>query len=248
MKVFFDKKFYESYTQDPAAERGRMESIVNSIESIADFQDISPATRDDILLAHSMEHINSVVYQGLYQIAALSAGGAIMAAKAGMIAPCFALIRPPGHHASYDSCWGFCYFNNMAIALRVLRRERKIKSAFILDFDLHFGDGNVNILESEAEIYNPPEDDRRDYMLGVEKVLSGLKTDVIGISAGFDHHIDDWGGLLRTEDYFKIGEMAARAAYASDAGCFAILEGGYNHLVLGQNVRAFLKGMESNKS
>lgn len=245
MKVFFDKKFYETYTHDPAAERGRMESIVNAIESFVDFQEISPATRDDILLAHSKEHINSVVYEGVYPVAALSAGGAIQAARLGLIEPCFALIRPPGHHASYDSSWGFCYFNNMAIALRVLRQDRKIKSAFILDFDLHFGDGNVNILDGEAQIYNPPEDDRVEYMLGVEKILSGLKADIIGICAGFDHHVDDWGGLLTTDDYFKLGKMAVAAARACNAGCFAILEGGYNHVVLGHNVKAFLMGMES---
>lgn len=246
MKVFFDKKFYESYTHDPAAEPGRIESIVNSIESFVEFEEIKPAARDDILLAHSKEHINNVVYEGLYPIAALSAGGAIQAAKLGLTEPCFALIRPPGHHASYDSCWGFCYFNNMAIALKVLKRDGKINSAFVLDFDLHFGDGNVNILaESWVSIYNPPEDDRDLYMQGIKKILSGIEVDIIGISAGFDNHVDDWGGLLTTEDYFNIGAMAAGAARACNGGCFAILEGGYNHVVLGHNVKAFLKGMES---
>ncbi len=84
--------------------------------------------------------------EGVYDIAALAAGGAIQTAAIGLTEPCFGLIRPPGHHASAASSWGFCYFNNMAVALEKLYREKKIGTAFILDFDLHFGDGTVNIL------------------------------------------------------------------------------------------------------
>jgi len=58
--------------------------------------------------------------------------------------PSFGLIRPPGHHASPDSCWGFCYFNNIAIAIRRLIDEGRVKKALIIDFDLHFGDGTFN--------------------------------------------------------------------------------------------------------
>jgi acetoin utilization deacetylase AcuC-like enzyme len=63
--------------------------------------------------------------QGLYKIASLAPGGALRAAQMGLSEPCFALIRPPGHHASAASSWGFCYFNNMAVALETLRRQKK---------------------------------------------------------------------------------------------------------------------------
>ena len=69
------------------------------------------------------------------------------------------------------------------------------------------------------------------------------KADIIGISAGFDNHMDDWGGLLSTEDYFDIGRMTKEASAQSGGACFAILEGGYNHKVLGQNVCALINGM-----
>jgi acetoin utilization deacetylase AcuC-like enzyme len=68
--------------------------------------------------------------------------------------------------------------------------------------------------------------------------------DVIGISAGFDHHAEDWGGLLETSDYYEIGKMAALASRRAGAGLFALLEGGYNHQVLGRNVWALIQGME----
>jgi acetoin utilization deacetylase AcuC-like enzyme len=40
--------------------------------------------------------------------------------------PAFAVIRPPEHHASADSCWGFCYFNSVAISLLEGGYNRKV--------------------------------------------------------------------------------------------------------------------------
>ena len=51
--------------------------------------------------------------------------------------------------------------------------------------------------------------------------------------------------LLETEDYFAIGTMVRQTARASGGGCFAILEGGYNHDVLGHNVAALIDGLSS---
>jgi acetoin utilization deacetylase AcuC-like enzyme len=246
LKVFFHSDFYQVYTSDPAAGEGRMEAVVNALSGSVEWMDISPASREDIALAHSNQHIENIRADGLYHISSLAAGGAIQAAETGLREPCFALIRPPGHHASENSSWGFCFFNNMAIALEALKNRNKIKSAFVLDFDLHYGDGNVNILGQKdwVTIYNPESHNRNDYIKGVESVLSRLNVDIIGISAGFDNHLEDWGGLLTTEDYSSMGAMVRSAADKSGAGCFAILEGGYNHDVLGMNVKALIDGMD----
>ena len=246
MKVFFDDDFYRVYTYDPAAAAGRLEAVVSVIEDIAEFTEIKPASEEEILTCHTERHIRNVRSEGLYDIAALAAGGAIQAAELGLVEPCFALIRPPGHHASSDSAWGFCYFNNMAIALAVLKGQGKIDTAFVLDFDLHFGDGTVNILGDKdwVQIHNPSEIDRGEYLDRVERILSNTSVDIIGISAGFDHHVEDWGGLLQTEDYYTMGKMIKEFAKAAKGGYFAILEGGYNHGVLGRNVEALLNGME----
>lgn len=246
MKVFFSEEFYYIYASDPAAAAGRMEAIVNTISPHVEFCEITPAALSDIEAIHSKGHIERIRKEGVYEIAALAAGGAIGAAENSMTEPSFALIRPPGHHASIDSCWGFCFFNNMAISLQRLKAFRRIESAFILDFDLHFGDGNVNILEEKSwvEILNPESRNREAYLDQVNRALETTTADVIAVSAGFDHHVDDWGGLLTTDDYQTMGGWVRQAADRNNGGCYGILEGGYNHAVLGENVLAFLNGLE----
>ena len=245
MKVIFHEEFYKVYTGDPAAAPGRMESIVKTIESHAEFIQAEPAVRQHIAAIHTEMHIRQVENQGLYEIAALAAGGAIQAAQIGLSEPCFGLIRPPGHHASAASAWGFCFFNNMAVALAALRRQKKIKTACVLDFDLHFGDGTVNILDKRnwVTVINIDGRNRSDYLKEVKTAMKNCQVDLIGISAGFDYHANDWGGLLYTEDYEEIGRLVRSAADARGGGCFGILEGGYNHDVLGQNVMALMQGM-----
>ena len=245
MTVYFHHDFYEEYTSDPAAESGRMEAIVEELSTVVELVECEPATEDDLLAAHSSGHLNWVHSQGLFDIAALAAGGAIQAALRSLSEPSFAVIRPPGHHASASSCWGFCYFNNMAVSLLRLKGDGLIQRAFVLDFDLHFGDGNVNILDRNpwVEILNPEAADRDAYLEEVRIALEHTAADMIAVSAGFDNHVNDWGGLLLASDYKIMGQWVRAAAMRNGGGCYGILEGGYNHNVLGTNVLAFIEGL-----
>jgi acetoin utilization deacetylase AcuC-like enzyme len=245
MKVVFHADFYDVYSDDPAAAPGRMEAIVAAIEPYVEFVQARPATEAELAAVHTPAHIERIRRIGLYDIAALAAGGAIQAATIGLQEPCFAAIRPPGHHASAGSCWGFCFFNNLAVAIAALKHEGLIRSAYVLDFDLHFGDGTENILgrKTYVSIHNPGSHDREAYLQEVAQELERFPVDVIGISAGFDNHRQDWGGLLRTDDYYAMGRMVRDAARRNGGGCFAVLEGGYNHDVLGQNALALINGL-----
>ncbi|MCU0614839.1 MAG: histone deacetylase [Desulfobacterales bacterium] len=247
MKVVFHKDFYKVYTSDPASAYGRMEAIVNALDGEVEFITAEPATEEQISAVHHPQHIEYVKNQRLYEISALAAGGAIQAARIGLTEPAFGLIRPPGHHASAQSCWGFCYFNNMSIALETLKNENKISTAYVLDIDLHYGDGNVNILSKKdyVKVYNVEARDRKKYMLEVAIQMDRCNVDIIGISAGFDNHLEDWGGVLSTDDYEEIGRLVRAAADRSGGSCFAILEGGYNHKVLGYNTLALIHGMSA---
>ncbi|HPJ94312.1 MAG TPA: histone deacetylase family protein [Deltaproteobacteria bacterium] len=245
MKVVFHDDFYQIYTSDPAADAGRMEAVVEVIGPHVEFITAQNASDTDIEAVHTPSQIDYVKRHGLHPIATLAAGGAIQAATIGLDEPCFGLIRPPGHHASANSSWGFCYYNNMAVAIAHLKREGRISSAYVLDIDLHYGDGTVNILGNKdyVTIHNLGTSDRNAYLKEVEAEMEQCTADIIGISAGFDNHRQDWGGVLATEDYHEIGRLVRSAAIRNNGGCFAILEGGYNHQVLGHNVLALMEGM-----
>ena len=248
MKVVYHPHFTRVYEDDPAAEPGRMEAIEKELSG---FEIIEPqsAVLEDILLCHTPSHLSYVQkYGSVFETAMLAAGGAIKAAELGShCQAAFAAIRPPGHHASADSCWGFCFFNNIAIAISKLMEQEKIKSALVLDFDLHFGDGTANIFEANPAVtyFHPEDGNRQDFVNHVARFLDEKKADIIAVSAGFDRHIEDWGRLLTTEDYRTIGGIVKQYALKNCNGRhFGVLEGGYNHLVLGHNVRAFLEGMD----
>jgi acetoin utilization deacetylase AcuC-like enzyme len=249
MEVVFHPRFYEVYSHDPAAAPGRMEAIVRALRGAFEFVEPGPASERDLELVHGREHIRSVQSDPtLYEVALLAAGGAILAAEAACEGqPAFGLIRPPGHHASPHSCWGFCYFNNLAIAVKRLLSTGGIRSALILDFDLHYGDGTANTFEGAGNVYySHPLGMNREACLGdIQRCLeTQTGYDIIAISAGFDRHEEDWGGLLKTEDYASIGKWAKEYSLKHCQGRrFGVLEGGYNHTVLGPNVKRFLQGL-----
>lgn len=250
MKVIFHERFYEVYTADPAAAEGRMEAIVEALGNEFEFVAPDPASEEDLALVQTPDQIANIKRSGqVFEIGVLSAGGALKAAELAWEGePAFGLIRPPGHHASPDSCWGFCYFNNIAIAVKKLMKRGQVQKALILDFDLHFGDGTENSFRGIPQVayFHPEGSDGQEFIEEVKKSFERVKGfDIVAVSAGFDRHVQDWGGLLTTEDYGTIGSLVKRYSQKACKGRrFAVLEGGYNHSVLGQNVRAFLKGME----
>ena len=250
MNIIFDKKFYETYDFDPAAAPGRMEPIIQELERHSHYRFVAPepAQKEDILRAHSQRYLDEIRAQPIiYDMALLAAGGAITAAERAYDGePTFASIRPPGHHASHDSCWGFCFFNNIAVSLLKLKADGKINTAFILDFDLHTGDGNINILGNKKgfTILNPRSTTEGEYLQEVAGVLSSAgDVDIIVASAGFDEYIRDWGQKLSTDAYQEIGILMKDFSENHCNGRrYALLEGGYCYEDLGINVHAFCEG------
>jgi acetoin utilization deacetylase AcuC-like enzyme len=59
--------------------------------------------------------------------------------------------RPPGHHSGYNATSGFCVFNNVAIGAIYAVKQLGIKHVAIFDFDVHFGDGTVDILQARVK-------------------------------------------------------------------------------------------------
>lgn len=249
MKIIYDPIFELEYSDEPAAESGRMEAIYNELKDLYEFVKPEPASEEDLSLVHTKAHIESVKGSRLYEIARLAAGGAIKAAEIAYSGePAFALIRPPGHHAGADFYWGFCYFNNVAVSVQKLRREGKVKKALIVDFDLHYGDGTANIFVNDPQVayYHLLRRSKTQQLYTFSKYLSKIKGyDIVAVSAGFDAHVEDWGRWLETEDYTEIGSLIRDFAKRECQGRrYAVLEGGYNRKVLGRNVKAFIDGFK----
>ena len=77
-------------------------------------------------------------------IARLAVGGALRAVDgvlSGEAPVAMALVRPPGHHARPGAGMGFCLFNNVALAARYALERRGLERVFILDWDVHHGNG-----------------------------------------------------------------------------------------------------------
>ncbi|KAF7782606.1 hypothetical protein Agabi119p4_1982 [Agaricus bisporus var. burnettii] len=140
---------------------------------------IRPVTREEALLVHTEDHWDKVqaiqymtdqqivdseayyeqlslyVMAGTTRAALLSCGGVIEAALAvaqGRLKKTLAIVRPPGHHAEPDEHMGFCFFNNIAVAARVVQQLTPIKKILILDWDVHHGNGTQRAFNDDPSV------------------------------------------------------------------------------------------------
>ncbi|KAF5354646.1 hypothetical protein D9756_005351 [Leucocoprinus leucothites] len=101
------------------------------------------------------EQLSLYVMAGTTRAALLSCGGVIEAALAvarGRLKKSFAIVRPPGHHAEPDEHMGFCFFNNIAVAARVVQQLTPIKKILILDWDVHHGNGTQRAFNDDPSV------------------------------------------------------------------------------------------------
>ena len=245
MKIVFHEKYFDVYSGDPGSAEGRLDRAHRVLKENFEFIQPEPAREEDLLLVHSQAHVNHIEQdRHLFEVASLAVGGSIRASETALSGePAFGLIRPPGHHASPNSCWGFCYFNNIAIALRRLIHASRISRALIIDFDLHFGDGTNNTFSGDANVvYHHMGSGPNELENFIQRTED---FDILGVSAGFDRGISDWGRTLSDEDYRQIAELLKQFSRKKSKGKrFAVLEGGYNHTTLGASILSFLKGFQ----
>jgi acetoin utilization deacetylase AcuC-like enzyme len=242
--------YFTSVAESPL----RISTIYNKLKNRYPAVSPLPATKEDVLRVHTPNLLAKVQQEGMdiYETALLAAGGAVCAAQLAFSdLPSFAIVRPPGHHAGKDRYGGFCFFNNVAIALTSLLHEGHIERAVVVDIDMHQGDGTQDIFSDEGSIsiIDIRANDRELYLDLLRRELKRIPhVDVVAVSAGFDLYIRDWGGLLETSDFHQIGYMLHRTAREKAGGrCFSVLEGGYFLDELGKNVLAFCQGLEGIK-
>jgi acetoin utilization deacetylase AcuC-like enzyme len=128
-----------------------------------------PATTQELSLVHEKQHIirirdmaqkgggwlngDTIMSADSFEAALYAVGGAIRATEAVMdeeVASTFALLRPPGHHATLEGAMGFCLFNNVAITAKYAINKYKLERILVIDFDVHHGNG------TQDTFYNDP--------------------------------------------------------------------------------------------
>jgi acetoin utilization deacetylase AcuC-like enzyme len=266
MKIFYSPKCLE-YSQPGHPESpARVQATHHYLsEKGFDFTEPGLCTEEDILLAHTQELLDSVKeerffdfdtprFDGIFDIARLSAGSAINAAEHSMEnnEKAFSLMRPPGHHATEKDLGGFCYFNSIAIAS--LKAAEKCGKVAVIDFDCHHGNGTEDILLGkngflylslhQSPLYPGTGQKSRDNCINyplpanttpdefLSALSEGLKEveafmpDLLAVSAGFDsYRLDPITNLnLELETYMEIGAMIS----GLKRPVFSVLEGGYS--------------------
>lgn len=130
----------------------------------------TPASDERLLRVHTSGHLETVARAAQRQThldadtyvgaeseraARLAAGGLcnlVNAVLAGRARNGFALIRPPGHHATPDRGMGFCLYSNVAIAARAAQAEQGVGRVLIVDFDVHHGNGTQDVFYDDGSV------------------------------------------------------------------------------------------------
>jgi acetoin utilization deacetylase AcuC-like enzyme len=202
-----------------------------------DFLRPPPATREELLLVHTPQYLSDLetcswthrtmaselpISKEIVQMFRLATGGTILAARTAAASAWAVHLSGGFHHAFADKAEGFCYLNDLAVAAKVLQKERLAKKIAIIDCDLHQGNGTAVIFqndksvftfsihqrdlypikeESDLDIHLPVGVSDEEYMSHLEfaipKILNEFQPDLVLYQAGADPYQDDQLGNLR---------------------------------------------------
>jgi acetoin utilization deacetylase AcuC-like enzyme len=272
---------YEKPGHPESPERVRVTADL-LIRSGYHFLEVEPCTPEEILRVHQKNMFESVqngsfvdadtpILPGILDHALRAAGAAIQACRSAVRGESsFSLMRPPGHHAAKNRVMGFCYFNNMAVAVTDHLFRHPAARIAVLDMDCHHGNGTEDIfwgnpnvlfvslhqspcypgtgLASRGNCLNypmPPDTGEKEYMTVLESTfekIAAFDPVLIGVSAGFDTYKNDplTQFGLEIASYHQI----AKTILGLHKPVFALLEGGYSK-ELPECILKFIEGLKA---
>ena len=149
-----------------------------------------PAPPESLALVHTREYLDDFLHlrqtlrvlrselpitAAIRDAALLSAGGTLLAARCALEDGSAMHLGGGYHHAMPGHAEGFCYLNDVAVALRVLLRESRLQRAAVIDTDVHQGNGTARIFQDDPAVFtfsihqenNYPLKERSDLDIGL---------------------------------------------------------------------------------
>lgn len=194
--------------------------MIKSDPMVKIFSAWEPLTREDLYLVHDKEHVDAILdcrksngFGNTLKSVADSlpfTGGSFYHAALMCLKEGIAISPTSGfHHATYNQSMGFCTFNGLMVTSVLLKRAKLVARIGIIDFDMHWGNGTMDIIQRLKLDYVKhmafSEHDDRGIESWLERLYASLKErfgscDILLYQAGADPHIDDpLGGILTTE-------------------------------------------------
>lgn len=201
-----------------------------------------PASNEQLSLIHDETYVEAVAKQtvpddivrriglpiteGVARRSMAANGGTILTARLALEHGLACNTAGGSHHAFADQGSGFCVFNDVAVAIALLKTEGQIERALIVDLDVHQGDGTAKIFEHDPSVFTfsmhcrtnfPSRKQQSDLDLAMEpntddetylamlnetlpEMLAHHRPDLVFFNAGVDPHIEDKLGRLALSD------------------------------------------------
>lgn len=229
----------------------------------------TPITRDDLELVHTRKYVDDLLSlrrtprttrselpltEQIVQAYALAAGGTLLACRQALQRGLAVNLGGGFHHAFADHAEGFCYVNDVAVALRKLLADGVIRRAAVVDLDVHQGNGTAAIFRTEPAVFtfsmhqenNYPAKEPGSLDVGLEDgtddaqyidmlnthlpgILDDFRPDIVLYVAGVDVFGEDvLGGLALTrEGILERDRCVVGHCARRDIPLAATLAGGY---------------------
>ena len=255
----------------PTAKFARVRDRLVAEEAVAEAQIIEPepASREQLLLVHTAEYLDDLarlrwtprtmwselpISEEIVRAYVLAAGGTLRAAREALAGGVGVNIGGGFHHAFADRAEGFCYINDLAVAIRVLQKEGRIRRAAVVDCDVHQGNGTARLFAGDPEVFTcsihqednyPVPKERSDLDIGLPnrigdaeylvRLAEGLervwdsRPELVLYQAGADPYVDDLlGGLsLSLEGLEQRDRLVLEGCSERGISAVVTLGGGY---------------------